>query len=374
MMWKARPRTVGAAFALLFLLTACDAAQQQQSILNPQGARAESVHGLWLLMLIIGSIVWILVTVLTIVAVMRRRRSRDRIDQTTEGDEGYGTPEEGPSSSHTRGNKARTLWVVAFAGAIAPAVVILVITAVSTIVLRDIDPNDAGDGTVVEVTGHQYWWEVRYPGLDVVTANEIHIPTGERVELQVNSSDVIHSFWVPELSGKMDMIPGRSNTIWLEADNPGIYWGQCSEYCGQQHAQMRFVVVAHEPGEFSGWVSGQQETAAPPTVPEPPIDADQPPLVEESEQLTRGREVFMSSSCVYCHAINGTAATGEVGPNLTHLASRETLAAGILPNDRGNLAGWILNPQSIKPGALMPGTDLDGDDLQALLTYLESLE
>lgn len=365
-------RTLAASLFLLVFLTACDGARQQQSILNPEGPRAESVHGLWLLMLILGSIVWILVTVATIVAVVRRRRSREDVDQTTEGEDSYGATGEGPSWARSRGNKAQTLWIVAFAGAIVPAVVILIVTAVSTIVLRDIDPNEAGDGTVVEVTGHQYWWEVRYPGLDVITANEIHIPVGERVELQVNSSDVIHSFWVPELSGKMDMIPGRSNSIWLEADEPGIYWGQCSEYCGEQHAKMRFVVVAHQPEEFSGWISAQQETAEPPTL--PTAKTDEPPLVEESEVLARGREVFMSSSCVYCHAINGTAAAGEVGPDLTHLASRETLAAGVLPNDRGNLAGWILNPQSIKPGALMPGTDLDGDELQALLTYLESLE
>lgn len=371
------------------VLAGCGA-DRQQSILNPQGARAEPVHGLWLLLLGIGVAVWLIVMVVLVVAVARRRApvgdqgsdhdthgGTDRagpIDQTTEGEDGYGTQGEGPSWSSSRGNKRRTLWIVAIAGAIVPSVIITVVTVASTVVNRDIDPGLAADGTVIEVTGHQYWWEVRYPGQEVVTANEVHIPTGERVQLQVTANDVIHSFWVPTLSGKIDMIPGRSNTIWLEAADPGVYWGQCAEYCGQQHAKMRFVVVAHEPSEFSGWVATQQESALPPTVPEPPTDDDAAPLVAENDELARGREVFMSSSCVYCHAINGTAAAGEYGPDLAHLAGRQTLAAGILPNDRGNLAGWILDPQSIKPGVLMPGTDLDGDDLQALLTYLESLE
>lgn len=378
----ARARSLSWAGALLLpLVLAGCSSDRQQSILNPQGERAEPVHGLWVLLLVIGVAVWVIVIGIMVVAVARRRGSSGKdgghhggIDQTTEGEEGYGTQGEGPSWSSSRGNKSRTLWIVAVAGAIIPAVVIAGVTIASTVVHREIDPDQGDDGTVVEVTGHQYWWEVRYPGQDVVTANEVHIPTGERVEVHVNSSDVIHSFWVPTLSGKIDMIPGRSNTIWLEAGEPGVYWGQCAEYCGEQHAKMRFVVVAHEPTEFTGWVAAQQESELPPTVPDMPADPGESPLVAESGEVTRGREIFMSSSCVYCHAIQGTAARGEYGPDLTHLASRETLAAGILRNDRGNLAGWILDPQSIKPGALMPGTDMDGDDLQALLTYLESLE
>ncbi|GAB2943863.1 cytochrome c oxidase subunit II [Micromonospora polyrhachis] len=317
-------------------LAGCAAAERQQSALSPKGSRAEAVDGLWRTMLVLGSIVWVVVTAVIVVALVRRNRQK------------AGTP------------RRATLYVT-LAGAVVPAVVILGLTVQSTLVLRDIDPRDAGDGIVVELTGHQYWWEIRYPASGVVTANEIHMPVGERVAVQLNSADVIHSFWVPELSGKIDLIPGRSNTIWLETDRPGTYWGQCAEFCGIQHANMRIVVIAHEPAAFAEWTRQQLAVPGQP-------DGDEDPLV------ARGREVFLSSSCVYCHTVAGTAATGRAGPNLTHLASRDTLAAGILANDRGNLAGWIVDPQSLKPGNRMPGTDIDGDELQALLAYLESLE
>lgn len=316
------------------LLGGCARVNEQQSILDPQGPRADAVHGLWQLMLVIGVTVWVLVVVAMVLALMRRRR------ETGEG--------------------RSPMWTVAVTGGLIPAIIIGVVTARSTVVLDRIDPGRPDDGTMVEVIGRQYWWEVHYPGQDVVTANEIHLPAGERVRLRVTSSDVIHSFWVPQLSGKIDMIPGRSNTIWVEADRPGTYWGQCAEYCGTQHALMRVVVVAHTPEEYRGWLQHQREPA--------PVT----PGNEESAQIARGRQVFFSASCAYCHAIEGTAANAVVGPDLTHLASRQTLAAGILPNNRGNLAGWIVDPQSIKPGNRMPGADIDGEDLQALLDYLES--
>jgi cytochrome c oxidase subunit 2 len=169
---------------------------------------------------------------------------------------------------------------------------------------------------------------------------------------------VIHSFWVPGLQGKMDMIPGRTNVTWLQADRTGVWRGQCAEYCGLQHAKMAFLVVAERPDSFAGWLARQRDTA--PT----PID----------ELTRRGQEVFLSSSCVMCHAISGTPAGSRIGPDLTHLASRRTIAAGTLPNTRGNLAGWILDPQRIKPGTRMPPNQLDPADLQALLAYLESLK
>lgn len=324
--------------AALVLLSGCAEANEQQSILDPRGTRAEGAYSLWQLMFPLGVVVWVIVVVIMVAALVRRRRQS--------------APE----------NERHTMWFVATAGAILPAVVIVVLMARSTVVLSEIDPRNVGDGQVVEVIGRQFWWEVRYPGAGVVTANEIHIPTGERVRLQVSSNDVIHSFWVPKLSGKIDMIPGTSNTLWLETNEPGTYWGQCAEYCGAQHALMRIVVVAHEPDEFAGWIAAQQQPAA------------FTPGAEESEQVARGRQVFLSSHCVYCHTVQGTAALGEAGPDLTHLASRQTLASGILPNNRGNLAGWIADPQSIKPGNRMPGTDIAGDDMQALLDYLESLE
>jgi cytochrome c oxidase subunit 2 len=189
------------------------------------------------------------------------------------------------------------------------------------------------------------------------TANEIHVPVGRPVVLELRSTDVIHSFWPPNLSAKRDLIPGHENSLWLQADAPGEYRGQCAEFCGHQHAKMAFLVVAEPPDSFAGWLARQRDTAATP-----------------ADSLTRrGQEVFLGSACPMCHAIGGTPAGSRVGPDLTHLGSRRTLAAGTLPNTRGNLAGWIVNPQAIKPGAKMPPNALSPDDLQALLAYLETL-
>jgi cytochrome c oxidase subunit II len=348
-----RALALGASAAVL---VACSGSGGQQSALSPSGADAERVDSHWQLLLVVGSVVWVLVVVMLLVAVLRRGRE--------DGEDGR------------RGHL-----VVAFAGAVLPAVVILGILADSVLVLRDTDDDGAEARTVVEVTGHQFWWEVRYPGQDVVTANEIHVPVGETVRVELTSADVIHSVWVPELSGKVDLVPGTTNVMTLNATEPGTYWGQCAEYCGVQHAWMRFVVVAHEADEFDGWVAAQ----ARPAVEGVPLAEDDPaaepdpeptggPGAPDAELVARGREVFMSSSCVYCHTIAGTEARGTLGPDLTHLASRQTIGAGVLPNDTGNLAAWILDPQSVKPGNAMPGTDMGGDDLQALLAYLESLE
>jgi cytochrome c oxidase subunit II len=329
-------------------LAGCAAERRTQSALSPQGERADAVEPLWLTMLWAGTAVWALVTAALIWAVVRRR---------------HGKPDQEEGRRVTR--------TVVLLGAVIPGVVVAALTVQSVLVLRDTASDDvADDALVVEVIGHQYWWEVRYPDAGVVTANEVHIPTGERVQFVLTSADVIHSFWVPELGGKMDLVPGSTNTTWLETDRPGEYWGQCAEFCGLQHAKMRLVVVAHEPAEFDGWLSHEQEPAEE-AAPEP---LDETAVDGEDLLIARGREVFMSSSCVYCHTIAGTAARGDVGPDLTHLAGRDTIAAGTLPNERGYLAAWIVDPQALKPGNLMPGTDLEGEELQALLTYLESLE
>jgi cytochrome c oxidase subunit 2 len=199
---------------------------------------------------------------------------------------------------------------------------------------------------------------VRYPASGFVTANEIHIPVGQPVRFELASEDVVHNLWVPELLGKFDLIPGKTNVTWIQADQPGEYMGLCAEYCGIQHARMRFVVIAVPPEQFAAWLDGQRQPAAAPT---------------DSPQL-RGQQVFLAADCGTCHTIAGTNIAERVGPDLTHLASRRTLGAGSLANNRGNLAGWLLNPQSIKPGNKMPPTALSGEDLQALLAYLESLK
>jgi cytochrome c oxidase subunit II len=214
----------------------------------------------------------------------------------------------------------------------------------------------------VRVVGHQWWWELQYRDSVAhnwfTTANELHIPVGRPVVLELLSTDVIHSFWPPTVSQKRDLIPGKDNSLWLQADTPGVYRGQCAEYCGQQHAKMGFLVIAQRPDSFAGWLARQRDTALTPT----------------TELARRGQEVFLASSCVMCHAIAGTPAGSRVGPDLTHLASRRTIAAGTLPNTRGNLAGWIIDPQKIKPGTRMPPTQLKPADLQTLLAYLETLK
>jgi cytochrome c oxidase subunit 2 len=245
-------------------------------------------------------------------------------------------------------------------GGVAVPLAILVVLFVLTLsTLPSVSAPGRGDGDlVVEVVGRQYWWEVGYPDHGLVTANEIHIPTGTPVELRVRTADVIHSFWVPRLNRKIDMIPGRTNRILVRAEEPGVYRGQCAEFCGLAHAQMAFLVVAEAPSVFEAWLAGETGDAAAPA----------------SGSAALGQEVFLNSSCVSCHAIRGTSASATVGPDLTHVAGRRWLAAGTIPNTRGNLGGWIVDPQSIKPGNKMPPTNLSGPELQALLDYLESLE
>jgi cytochrome c oxidase subunit 2 len=239
--------------------------------------------------------------------------------------------------------------------------VLLVCLVLDISVGRAITATPGEQALQIRVTGHQWWWEVHYRDSVaqrwVTTANEIHVPVGKPVAIELRSTDVIHSFWPPSLTGKRDLIPGRENTLWLRAERPGVYRGQCAEYCGHQHAKMAFEVIAQPADSFARWLEAQRDTAMTPT----------------SSLARRGQEVFLTSSCVMCHAIGGTPAGSRVGPDLTHLASRRTIAAGTLPNTRGNLAGWIVDPQAIKPGAKMPANELAPADLQALLAYLETL-
>lgn len=213
----------------------------------------------------------------------------------------------------------------------------------------------------IEIVGHQWWWEVRYLGPDssvvATTANEFHVPVGEPVRLIVGSADVIHSLWVPRLHGKIDLIPGRSNHFWLQADRPGRYRGQCAEYCGMQHAHMELYVEAVPPPDFRAWL---ERVSGPAPEPEDPL-------------ARRGRAVFMNRECVTCHTIRGTDARGERGPDLTHFASRETLAAGMYPNDRAHLTSWVVDATGLKPGARMPEMALEPEALHAVVAYLQSL-
>ncbi len=243
-------------------------------------------------------------------------------------------------------------------------VTIVLLTVILTATFRSSDAY-AEQGPValtIDVVGKLWWWEVTYLGENgeplFRTANEIHIPTGVPVRFRLRSDNVIHSFWVPSLAGKVDLLPGRTNYLRLAANKAGIYRGQCAEYCGIQHALMAFLVIAQLPEEFAEWMEAQQLPAREP----------------KDEMTHRGKNVFLQAGCAKCHTVRGVAVAVEAGPDLTHLAPRHTLAAASLPNRRGHLGGWISDPQGIKPGNLMPATPLNSEDFQALLRYLENLQ
>ena len=330
-------RTAAPAIAAAGALAACTGVQ---NALQPSGEHAARVSVLWWGMLAVGTLVFLAVATLAALAVWRRRN--DDAADLEAGDRG----------------RARVV-----AGAVAATVAILFGVMVGSLWTGTANASLAGEGDplVVEVTGHQWWWHIRYddpvPARQVVTANELHLPVGRTVELKLRSDDVIHSFWVPRLAGKVDMIPGRTNLLRIRADEPGVFRGQCAEFCGLQHAHMAMVVVAHPAAEWERWMEAQRRPAAPPADP----------------VRLRGEEVFLQSSCALCHAVRGSGAFGSAGPDLTHLASRRTLAAGTLPNTTGHLGAWIVDPQQVKPGSHMPPTELAPDELRALLAYLQGL-
>lgn len=317
----------------LVLLSGCAHAP---SILEPKGPAAQHVANLWWLLFWMATAVFVLVVGFLLLAIFRRRGDL------------------APSTVEPRSGSRIVLW----GGIIAPALVLMVVVGATLWTLRVLaSPAIPGELTV-HVIGQRWWWEVQYPQQQFATANEIHIPVDQPVRFVLSSPNVIHSFWVPELQGKMDLVPGTTNELWLEADEPGVYRGICAEFCGVQHAKMNFLVVAEPREEFEAWLANQQQPAPQPT-----------------DSLTQlGQEIFFESGCMNCHAIRGTQASGELGPDLTHLAGRRTLASAAIDNNLGNLGGWIANPQHIKPGSLMPATDLTGTELQALLAYLATLE
>jgi cytochrome c oxidase subunit 2 len=320
-------------------LTSCSG---WQNALDPASGDAEHISWLfWLFVAVLGAI-WALVMVVLGLALMMRSR---RIDD--------------PLTSHPERDQ-RTAWVIAVLSG-ATLVTVLILTGISFVGQRRLfGPRE--EAVTIRVTGHQWWWDVRYedhdPARTFTTANEIHLPVGKPVNIKLNSSDVIHSFWVPNLMGKLDLIPGRENQLRLTADRAGIYRGQCAEYCGLQHAHMGFMVVIEPQEAFERWRNGQIAPAAQP----------------DDEERKRGQAAFLSQPCVMCHSVRGTTAGGRVAPDLTHIGGRLTLAAGTLPVSRGNLAAWIVDPHGIKPGVNMPMIKLPPDDLNAISAYLEGLK
>ncbi len=315
------------------------------SALDAAGPQAGRIEDLWWIFFWVCTAVFVLVVAALLAAVLRRRRQ----DQRRLSDEAGGTGSE-------RG------LVRAVGGATAVAAILLIGLLIASVATGRAVGSLAPPGALtLEVVGHQWWWEINYedpmPSRRFTTANEIHIPVGRPIRIKTRSSDVIHSFWVPNLHGKRDLIPGHPSETWLQADRAGVFRGPCAEFCGAQHANMALVVVAEPPAAYESWRAAQLQTAPPPA----------------TALQSRGKAVFLALPCPACHTIAGTQAGGKIGPDLTHLASRQTLAAGTLPNTRGHLAGWVLDPQTQKPGNKMPAVALQPDDLQALLAYLESL-
>ncbi|MPY94919.1 MAG: cytochrome c oxidase subunit II [Acidimicrobiia bacterium] len=239
-----------------------------------------------------------------------------------------------------------------------PVALLVVVLGATVEAMRDVPATAPADALVVDVVGHQWWWEVRYRKEGVTTANELHVPVGRPIALRLTSADVIHSFWVPELGGKLDLLPDGTNTLVLQADQPGEYRGECAEFCGLQHARMRITVVAEPAEQFASWAAAQQQPAAEPA----------------GVAARRGQELFLGGDCATCHALRGTTAAATVGPDLTHVARRRTLGAGAAPNTPGDLADWVSDPHSTKSGVAMPATDLAADELDAVLAYLGALE
>lgn len=263
---------------------------------------------------------------------------------------------------------------------LAPALVLVFIAVPTMTTIWKVDrPTDDPDALVVEVTGHQWWWEFRYPESGVVTANELHIPVGRTVDFRLHSADVIHSFWFPRLGGKRDVIPGHENQLWFAADSVGRFTGQCAEFCGLSHALMKMEVVVSTPEDFEAWLDAQSEPAPALQAAAAVQDAAKDTVAVRPDSallrtMVEGQQLLMSKGCVACHRIDGTPAQGVLGPDLSHVGGRRTIAAGILENNHENLARWMANPAAVKPGAKMPNLRLTDDELQALAAYLGSLQ
>jgi cytochrome c oxidase subunit II len=350
----ARLLRVCAAVACAFV--SASAQQGPQSALAPAGTQARDIGGLWWLFFYVLSAVWLLVMAAAALAVYYGwRNKREAEPRAVEGEPPL--PDASPDPASER---RKSLWV---GGAVGVTAVILFVFLVSSFLTgRAVSSMSTGDSVYIEVTGHQWWWEVHYidpvSSNNITTANEIHIPVGRPVQIKLHSADVIHSFWVPNLAGKRDLIPGKDATLMLKADREGTYRGQCAEFCGHQHAHMAFLVVAESPDKFRAWQQQQRQPSAQPA----------------DDLQRRGQAVFLSSPCVMCHTITGTQAGSKVGPDLTHVGSRATIAAATLPNTPGNVGGWVSDAQGVKPGCQMPPNNLSPDDLQAVIAYLQSLK
>jgi len=312
------------------------------SIFAPESAPAHAISHLAGFVLVIAAAIFVVVAGLLVYAVVRFRRRAN--DDETEPAQVYGS---GP---------VETAWTTV------PFLIVVVLTLTTARVIQEVqDAHKPAAALDVQVIGHQWWWEIRYPKLGIVTANELHVPVSDgRIRLptflDLRSADVVHSFWVPRLAGKTDLIPNKANSMWIEPERTGLFVGQCAKYCGTQHAKMLLRVYVDTREDFDRWVNEQKQ------------------LAENDPTATAGRLVFERTACINCHGVNGTVGNGRFGPDLTHLMSRDTLGSGALTNSLEGLRAWIKSPDQFKPGVLMPAMNLNDADLNNLVAYLTTLK
>lgn len=316
-------------------------ASQVPDIFKPASTPADAIHRLSLFVLTITGLIFAVVFSLLVYSVVKFRRPSN--EDGREPPQVYGS------------NQMELAWTVV------PCLIVLVLFLATARVIYSLQNAMPPPGAIqVTAIGHQFWWEFRYPELGVVTANEVHVPVSDRNHptptfIKLLSADTDHSFWVPQLAGKTDLIPNRTNSLWIDPHETGMYVGQCAQYCGTQHAKMLLRVYVDSPEKFAQWVAAEKQPAL------------------TSDSVAKGRQIFERTSCINCHAISGTVADGRFGPDLTHLMSRDTIASGAALNTHENLKLWIQNPDSIKPGSLMPAMNLSSQDLDAVTAYLETL-
>lgn len=312
------------------------------NIFSPASTPADSIYHLSLFVLAICLAIFLVVFGLLLYAVVKFRRRPD--DDGREPAQIYGS------------NQMELAWTVI------PVVIVVVLFLATARVIHAVeDARFPPETTEITAVGHQFWWEFQYPQQGFIAANELHVPVSDPqhptpTHITLRSADTDHSFWVPKLAGKTDLIPNRTNSMWIDPHETGVYLGQCAQYCGTQHAKMLLRVIVQSREDFDRWVAGQQRPA------------------QNDDGVARGRQIFDSTACVNCHTIAGTGAKGTFGPDLTHLMSRETIAAGAALNNRENLRLWVKDPNTIKPGCLMPAMQLDEKDLDAVTDYLQSLK
>ncbi len=326
------------------LATLIHSVSDPTSIFAPAGTPAHSIFGLSMLVFGITGAIFLIVAGLLLYVLIRYRRRTPGTGPAREPAQIYGS------------NQIELSWTV-----IPVLIVVILFLATARVIFSTELTQKPAAAMDVTVIGHQFWWEYRYPKLGIVTANELHIPVSDPLHptptyLTMSSADTDHSFWVPRLAGKTDLIPNKINTMWIDPEAPGLYQGQCAQYCGAQHAKMLIRVYADSPAQFAAWVAQQRKPGA------------------EDPTAAEGEAVFQHNACISCHAVAGTIATGRFGPDLTHVASRDTIASGSVPNTATNMRAWVDNPGYFKPGALMPEMHLNDRDLNAVTAYLMTLK